>query len=333
MYQADHFEQLFLKYPKKLRALCTDNASVMRKTWRLLRDRLKNIFTYGCGAHGFQLHAKDICALDLFQTTVAEINSIVAYFGKHLQAGGLATLREIQRTLFGKEKALVKAGKTRWNSQIDAAQSLIDSQPALVSVVNHCGFKKTDDTAKAVRRLVLDIDHAFWPRVELLIRVLTPIRFALLELQSDSATMADVYAQWLGVYGEHASIPVNEHFDEGIKAELLAILDKRMDFLIHPLHFVAYAFHPRHAKVSQIPMVVARKWLKEIVRVGNLVEGVEEWETLLDQEITWWINHLVNHKDYASAWTPAATRAHPVRPRRAARRAGRAAAARRGDRL
>jgi hypothetical protein len=45
----------------KVPAICTDNASVMRKAWRLLRKRFHGLFTYGCAPHAFALHAGDIC--------------------------------------------------------------------------------------------------------------------------------------------------------------------------------------------------------------------------------------------------------------------------------
>ena len=47
----------------KVPAICTDNASVMRKCWRLLREKFHGLFTYGCAPHGFQLHAQDICTI------------------------------------------------------------------------------------------------------------------------------------------------------------------------------------------------------------------------------------------------------------------------------
>ena len=47
----------------KVPAVCTDNASVMRKCWRVLRQKFHGLFTYGCAPHAKQLHAQDICAL------------------------------------------------------------------------------------------------------------------------------------------------------------------------------------------------------------------------------------------------------------------------------
>jgi len=264
-YQAQIFEAVFHKYGAKLRALCTDNASVMRKTWRLMRERLPHIFTYGCAPHAFNLHAKDILNISEFTSIVDDSKMVILYFHDHLQAGGLATLREFQMEHYGKLKALKIPGKTRWNAIIDALKSLLENRHALTLTVNHPDFKRTTDRGRRVRELVLDVeDDSFWDRVQLLIAVLEPIRLSLLILQSDSACMGDVYAQWIGVHRTHSEMV---GLDETTRKELLELSQKRMDFLIHPIHFVSYAFHPSFAKDRHVPTVVARKWLHNIADV------------------------------------------------------------------
>jgi hypothetical protein len=279
----------------------------MRKTWRLLRDKLPTIYTYGCAAHVFNLHAKDLCGIEELETTVDEINMIVNHFNKHLQAGGLATLRSFQKEIYGKEKALKKPGKTRWNSQIDAAQSLMDSKDALTRTVNHADFNRNTDTGKQIRNLILDaLEEEFWDRVALLIRVLQPLRLAIICLQSDTATMGDVYAQWICVHSAHSEISGTDFKNTGTKDKLLEILEQRMDFLIHPLHFVTYAFHPRYCKVSTMPRAVARKWLIALAQDGKL--GGQPDSTLLkeklNKELNWFFGVFLSNSMYDAAWTP-----------------------------
>ena len=124
-YQADLFSAIIRENDgmERVPAVCTDNASVMRKCWRLLRERFHGLFTYGCAPHGFQLHAGDICRIEEFFTMVGGMRLVNNWFSSHLQACGRATLSRLQREIYGKESAPLKPGKTReWNGQVACAE-------------------------------------------------------------------------------------------------------------------------------------------------------------------------------------------------------------------
>lgn len=280
-YQADIFEALCRTHPK-VKAVCTDNASVMRLAWRLLRDRLPKLWTYGCACHGFNLHAKDICKLEGFAATVSDCGSIATYFSRNLQLGGLATLRIKQVQVYGKQKAIKKAGATRWNSQVDCAQSIVDSKDALMMTATEADFISKENSAD-VGALIRDVE--FWRRVQVFIDTMEPVRRALKMLQSDRATPADVYAQWIEVHREHAG-----------NATLVDILEKRMDFLIHPLHFVSYAFHPRYCHLG-FPRAVAMHWMR------RLAEDVDEVNAdKLESEMMWFFGTFMSAPIYKPAF-------------------------------
>jgi len=123
-YQAELFGETILANGgmAKVPAICTDNASVMRKCWRLLRQKFHGLFTFGCAPHAFQLHAQDVCAIDEFSALVSGMRVVNNWFSTHLQASGRATLSRLQRALYGKESAPLKPGKTReWNGQVGHA--------------------------------------------------------------------------------------------------------------------------------------------------------------------------------------------------------------------
>jgi hypothetical protein len=80
---------------------------------------------------------------------------------------------------------------------------------------------------------VLDArDEQFWDRVTMLVRALQSLRPAILTLQSDSATMADVYANWVGIHSAHGEIDAADFVEEDTKDTLSDILQKRIGFLI-----------------------------------------------------------------------------------------------------
>jgi hypothetical protein len=305
--QADAFTPWITEYV--IKALCTDNASVMRKTWRLLRAKFPGLLTYGCAAHAFNLHAKDICALSEFSSIVAQVNSVAVYFSHNLGAGGLATLRNYQTAIYGKHKAVSSAGKTRWSSQITAALALVATKDALFRTVNDQEWSRSKENANAVRALILDVDHKFWPAVELLIRVLEPIRMALIVLQGDDVTLGDVYAQWIAVHLAHSEIEESDFISagvSGIKDELMDILVKRIDFLIHPAHIVAYAFHPHYAKASAVERALVRQLAHRLAADGYARAGSEQpvdFEADLDKEMDTFFGPFLSSQAYKAAWT------------------------------
>jgi hypothetical protein len=101
--------------------ICTDNASVMRRTWRLMRSMrgVRMFWTYGCAMHAFSLLLKDLFKLELFAECLKISNKIVVWFSKHLQNTGLATLRRHQQAADIVHKcALVKPAATRCGSNV-----------------------------------------------------------------------------------------------------------------------------------------------------------------------------------------------------------------------
>ncbi|KAG8465793.1 hypothetical protein KFE25_005363 [Diacronema lutheri] len=244
---ADIFEPIIKEHG--VRAFVSDNASVMRKTWRILRERIPSLWTYGCAPHGFNLHTKDIINLDEFRTTNADCQKIAVYFSNNKQAGGLATLQTIQDRL-GVKGSIDKGCKTRWGSQIDCAKDLVKHKQALVLTVTDQSFSTSKDNAKEVSALCRGDE--FWARVGIFLRVLEPLRFFLKVLQSDTATVADVYAQCVAVHAAQSALPQHLFTVANTKEDLMRLLQERMNFIIHPLHFVAYSFHPRYAKGTSL---------------------------------------------------------------------------------
>ena len=253
--------------PAKVPAICTDNASVMRKTWRLLREKFHGLFTYGCAPHAFNLHAKDICAMPQFAKLNDNTNTIVTWFNKHLQADGRATLTRIQLDIYGKEKALVKAGATRWNSQVSAAESVLDNRAALTTLVTERDFDTSKPGAKDLKKLIVDVDDEYWSLLSEWVDMMQPLRLAIHCLQADYATLSDVFASFVRVHRG-----MNETFDEArcetfaiaTRGALKEIFAKRFNFLYHPIHLVAFALDPRYAPYCKAPASVIRHWIKEL---------------------------------------------------------------------
>lgn len=266
-YQFDAFCRIFDEYQDKIGAICTDNASTMRKTWRLLRAKFHGLYTYGCSPHAFQLHAKDLCKLDHMEPLLAGVSTIVTWFSRHLQKGGRASLDVVQQQCYSKTMALVTPVKTRWNSQVMAARSLLESQTALrMLVVDPQRFDTGKTGATELQKLILDQANTFWTPLQQFVDFMDPLRYAIHTLQADRARLSDVYACFVRVHKRQTMFMAGNGctFSEETKGEVERIFKKRFEFLYHPAHLVAFALDPRYAKDGGAPLSVVRHWVKTL---------------------------------------------------------------------
>jgi hypothetical protein len=101
VFQAERLLPLVVEWDAE--SLCSDNASVMRKTWRILRllVRLKRaragkggrwFITTGCSTHSINLWQKDFLKLSIFVEVVKSANTIAKFFRKNKSGGGLDDL-------------------------------------------------------------------------------------------------------------------------------------------------------------------------------------------------------------------------------------------------
>lgn len=86
-YQAEKLAEVIKNVPSgvKVTALCTDNCSTNKKSWRELRKRFPGLLTYGCVCHVLQLLGNDISKMPDFAETLKKANRIVTSFRIHLR--------------------------------------------------------------------------------------------------------------------------------------------------------------------------------------------------------------------------------------------------------
>ena len=67
----------------KISAVITDNASVMKKAWRILEAEYPKIIFFGCIAHNLNLIIGDIMKLKWSADILKDAKAIVKYFRNH----------------------------------------------------------------------------------------------------------------------------------------------------------------------------------------------------------------------------------------------------------
>jgi hypothetical protein len=238
-----HFEQVSKILDSKeikVTAIVTDNAAAMKKFWRLFRQANPGVITLGCAAHGLELLAKDLSSNDLMKNTLAECVSIVKWFSRHIQLGGLATLREYQKETMGHESALILPSLTRWNSRLACIQSLCKTKGALFETVTSKSWPSSGYDETRIKRLISD--DRFWSHLNFATDILQPVKIAIMLAQADDSLLSDVYVSIMVVHAKLQKTDID-----------LQIVTKRAAFILHPCHLVATMLDHRYNRYVGIP--------------------------------------------------------------------------------
>jgi hypothetical protein len=300
-YQAAALVESLARHNVTPHAFCTDHASVMKKTWRLLEARFPHLLTYGCGAHAFQSLGKTISQDQAYSATLGTVNEIVVYFRRHTQFNGLAALRAKQRRL-GKERELVQPNATRWHSHHDAVCSLIKSRDALTLLVNSQQWNGPELSAQqgVIRNSVNDC--SFWYRLEEFQALCEPLKIAIKMIESDKAVLSEFFACILVLDTKLQSSTF-------ARAALLARAQKS----VREVHIAAFVLDPRFAPYVAIPELEQTLILRRAYETAFGSADAPEQESTTDvtatgsslcQEIISYISAAQDHGDSASSRSP-----------------------------
>ena len=186
---------------KCINSISTDTCDTMLKTARLLQalPSFQHTFMVPCDPHGLQLLIQDICESPAFRQSVKQADEIVSHFkGSKKQ---YQILKQLQRELCpsprGKAYALILRCKIRWGSCSGEIQRLISEAKALRAFTTDT---RIEDIVKSEGRLINIIktiqSRVFWFSLAELEEIITPIREAQIEAQTDRSHLGYVKGRW-----------------------------------------------------------------------------------------------------------------------------------------
>ena len=121
----------------------TDNASYMKKAWRLIEVKYPTIISYGCAAHGLNLIFCDMTKLETCKNTIKRAKGVVKEFRhKHMLVDILKAMEKAENV----NCTLKLPGKTRCASMVTSLESVKQS-----SAAQNCCFRRA---RKKKQRLV-----------------------------------------------------------------------------------------------------------------------------------------------------------------------------------
>ena len=120
-----------------------------------------------------------------------------------------------------------------------------------------------------LKAAILDLGNKFWPLLPQFIRLMTPLRLAILTLQGDHAKLSDVMGAWIRIHASQMDLLADETctFQAQTRSQIKSIFVARFKFLYHPAHLVAFALDPRYSQVCTAPSFILRHWLRVLHHV------------------------------------------------------------------
>ena len=221
--------------PKKVVGFVTDNASVMKKSWRLLSVKYPHLITFGCSAHGLNLLCKDIMSIPRLRKLEKLANSIVNVFKKSaLLSGRIKELSSQQ----GSEKIELKlSNKTRWVSTLLSFTSLLKSK----SIIRQIAVDTKYEASLGRQKLSEILSSNFWDELTETTEIMKPIAKWIILLQTEKKPMLHlVFPAFQEIKRKISSYFLKTSLTEREKKSILDSIKKRQGFCVKPAHLAAH---------------------------------------------------------------------------------------------
>ena len=156
---------------EKFSCLITDNAAVMRASWKIVEEKYPHIVANGCAAHVINLLIKDILSTPDHQKTIKESGKIIQFVNNHHMAKAKF---EEKRKAAKIANTLSSPVSTRWFSQFTSSNNLLKAKYVLMSLAdeNSKDLKEIVPKDKSDVALKLMKSPEFWERLATLVETI-----------------------------------------------------------------------------------------------------------------------------------------------------------------
>lgn len=251
----------------KFTAIITDNASNMKAAWKEISKEYPHIACIGCASHCLNLLINDIMKLSPFKTTLNDCKSVIKYIkNKHVI---LAFFEKTQKEKYGQSvKSLKLPSNTRWGAAVLMFESFLSNKEALQATV--ISQELTID--RAIKNIILEDET--WNSVEAAYNILSPIAKAIIQAESDSATLSVIpylFSEMRTTITEIFS-STSTFVSNSNQTQILNFITDRYNFCLQPIHFAAHLLDPRFrgSKLQD------DEFLKAVEYISKLCSAQEE---------------------------------------------------------
>ena len=172
----------------KLSAIITDNATSMKKAWRILEIKYPEIIFLGCIAHSLNLLIGDIMKIPWADDIIKNGKKIVRYFKSHQVPA--AILKRYQLSNYNKQISLKLPVKTCWRSSAICLKSLQVNQLAIELTITELSRNRKIKIDDDIKNTVLDDE--FWQNIDDLLEILNQFVIGISIFESDTPSLSRV---------------------------------------------------------------------------------------------------------------------------------------------
>lgn len=209
---AEDIENIILQIDySKLSAIITDNASSMKKAWKLLAIKYPKIIFLGCIAHSLNLLIGDIMKISWAHNIIKNGKKIVKYFKSHQVPA--AILKRYQLSNYNKQISLKLPVKTRWGSSAVCLKSLQVNQLAIELTITELSRNQNIRIDNDIKDTILD--NEFWQNIDNLLKILNQFVIGISIFESDTPSLSKVlgwYCNQLELSGKYNIINIIIYF-------------------------------------------------------------------------------------------------------------------------
>ncbi|GES77786.1 ribonuclease H-like domain-containing protein [Rhizophagus clarus] len=223
---------------QKFAGIVTDAGSNVHAARNLLSEKFPHILNIRCIAHSLNLITKDLMKHAFAKRIIQWYMVIVTYFKKSHRPKELLDLKIQEKRILG--GGLKTYLDTRWTTVHEMLDSISRLEICLKEIVN----KNPNVIASEAVKTIINRKRGFFNDVCDLANIMKPIKEAILNLESNKATLADCYF-FLAYLGQSINkIPEDDHV--AFRQHAIKTFNERFKLYNFDEYLLTYYIHPRY---------------------------------------------------------------------------------------
>eukprot|EP00253_Pinus_taeda_P014332 PITA_14332 len=241
--------------PHKVVQVITDNAHVCKVAGLIVEGQYDHIFWTPCAIHSLNLMLAKIGEIEWINEIYVAAKEIQMFITNHSMS------QTIYRGFTKLE--LLKVAETRFASHTLVIKRLVEVRQALQAMVIDPYWEscKTSISDREQKSKPIILDDAWSDKVQYLVRLIEPILTLIRAFDTDTPCLGEVYENIDSMLEKIRKIIKASENDpyETFYYLVKDIVTERWNKMTTPLHFLAYALHPKyyHSKILSLPGRIA----------------------------------------------------------------------------
>lgn len=232
-------------------AFVSDTESKMKAFWDLLKARFPWLVIIPCASHCLDPLFADIWKHPVSGRSMLFVSSMTQYWRQHSLPKSV--LERCQRSEYGQYLQLQRPGDTRWKSQHDAAEALLETEVAMEKAVvdsvfkNECVSSGTTEQRKAAVEAAPAVkDDKNWTELAMVAQMLGPLANALDAGQSNEHGLGKVRSALFRLQDHFGTFKYPISAGPTLKQHVMKSFLDRKRYTLRPIHSLAYIRDPRY---------------------------------------------------------------------------------------